>query len=320
MDYINEGKAILNQEAEGLLEVTDKLDENFAKAVTLLHKCKGKVIITGIGKSGIVGRKIASTLASTGKPSFFLHSSEARHGDLGMVDKEDVVMFISNSGETDEMLDILPTLRSLGTKTIGIIGNPDSTLGGKCDVKINSGVSYEAEPHHLAPTASTTAALAIGDALAIILAKINQFQPEDFARFHPGGALGKRLTLTVDDLMYKGDKVPLVKPNARIKDAIFKFTEIGLGIAAVVNEDHTLLGAFTDGDLRRLIQKERDCIDIEISKVMNIKPKTISKNELAFSALGKMKDFSVTALIVTETNNKVIGVINLHNILKAGIA
>jgi arabinose-5-phosphate isomerase len=208
----------------------------------------------------------------------------------------------------------------LGTKTIGIIGNPDSTLGGKCDVKINSGVSYEAEPHHLAPTASTTAALAIGDALAIILAKINQFQPEDFARFHPGGALGKRLTLTVDDLMYKGDKVPLVKPNARIKDAIFKFTEIGLGIAAVVNEDHTLLGAFTDGDLRRLIQKERDCIDIEISKVMNIKPKTISKNELAFSALGKMKDFSVTALIVTETNNKVIGVINLHNILKAGIA
>lgn len=320
MDYISEGKEVLNKEAEGLREVASKLDENFAKAAELLSECKGKVITTGIGKSGIVGRKIASTLASTGKPAFFLHPSEARHGDLGMVTNEDVVILISNSGETDEMLDILPSLRLLGPKTIGIIGNPESTLGQKCDITINVGVSSEAEPNGLAPTTSSIAALAVGDALAIILAKVKQFQPEDFAKLHPGGALGKRLTLTVDDLMHKGERTPKVLKDATIKDVIFKFTGIGLGIAAVVDENDTLLGVFTDGDLRRLLQKERNCIDIKISQVMNRNPKTISKNELAYDALGKMRDFAVTALIVTEEGNKVIGVINLHDILRAGIA
>ena len=320
MDYISEGKGVLNQEAEGLREVAGKLDENFAKAVKLLSECQGKAIVTGIGKSGIVGRKIASTLASTGKPAFFLHASEARHGDLGMVSDQDVVLLISNTGETEEMLEILPSLRLLGVKTIGIIGNPESTLGQKCDITINVGVSSEAEPNNLAPTTSSTAALAVGDALAIILAKIQQFQPEDFAKFHPGGALGKKLTLTVDDLMYKGARTPVVAKDATIRDAIFKFTEIGLGVVAIVNENNILLGVFTDGDLRRLLQRERDCIDMGISEVMNPNPKTISKNELAFDALGKMGDFAVTALIVADEDNKVIGVLNLHDILRAGIA
>lgn len=320
IDYIGEGKEVLNQEAEGLREVASKLDENFAKAVKLLSECRGKAIVAGIGKSGIVGRKIASTLASTGKPAFFLHASEARHGDLGMVGDQDVVILVSNTGETNEMLDILPSLRLLGAKTIGILGNPESTLGQRCDITIDVGVSSEADSNNLAPTTSSTAALAVGDALAIVLAKIGQFQPEDFAKLHPGGALGKRLTVTVDDLMHRGDRIPVVTRAATIKDAMFKFTEIGLGIAAIVDENNTLLGVFTDGDLRRLLQKERDCINMEISKVINPNPKTISKDELAFNALGKMRDFAVTALIVTEASNKVIGVINLHDILRAGIA
>lgn len=319
MDYVSEGKAVLNQEAEGLIGVASKLDENFAKAVILLSECQGKVIATGIGKSGIVGRKIASTLASTGRPAFFLHASEARHGDLGMVGEQDVVILISNSGETDEILDILPSLRLLGVKTIGIIGNPESTLGQKCDIVIDVGVPSEIESKNLAPTASSTAALAIGDALAIVLSKVIQFQPEDFAKFHPGGALGKRLILTVGDLMHKDERCPNIPRNATVKDAIFKFTEIGLGIAVVVDENDTLLGVFTDGDLRRLLQKERDCIDIEISKVMNCNPKIIPKDELAFDALGKMRDLAITALIVADGDKKVVGVINLHDILRAGI-
>lgn len=320
MDYINEGRKVLVQEAGGLMEVASKLDENFTQAIILLSECQGKVITVGVGKSGIVGRKIASTLASTGNPALFLHASEARHGDLGMVTNQDVVIFISNSGETDEMLEIVPSLRLLGVKIISIIGNPESTLGQQCDIAIDVGVSSEAEPNTLAPTTSSTAALAIGDALAVVLSKMKQFQPEDFAKLHPGGALGKRLTLTVNDLMYKDDRCPKVGMNATIKDVIFEFTEIGLGIAAVVDESDILLGVFTDGDLRRLLQEERYYIDLEISMVMNPNAKTISKDELAFNALGKMRDFAVTALIVTEENKKVIGAINLHDILRAGIA
>jgi arabinose-5-phosphate isomerase len=319
IDCITEGKAVLYHEAAALREVAGKLDGNFAKAIELLSECQGKVIVTGVGKSGIIGRKIASTLASTGRAGFFLHATEARHGDLGAVNDKDIVILISNSGETQEIIDILPGLRRIGVKTIGIIGNSESTLGQKCDITINVGVSSEAEPNSLAPTASSTAALAVGDALAIVLAKMGQFQPEDFAKLHPGGALGKRLTLTVDDLMHKGERIPKVFQNATIMDVILKFTDIGLGIAAIVDENDTLLGIFTDGDLRRLLQREPNCVDVEISRVMNRNPKTISKNELAFNALGRMRDFSITALVVTEEHNKVIGVILLHDILRAGI-
>lgn len=319
MDHITAGRNVIIQEADGLREVAGKLDGNFGKAVELLNECRGRVIVIGVGKSGIIGRKIASTLASTGTPSFFLHPTDAIHGELGMITNKDVVILISNSGETEEIINILPNLKSLELRTIGIIGKTRSTLWKNCDISLNTGVSSEADPNNLAPTTSTTAALAMGDALAIALLKLRKFQPEDFAKLHPGGVLGKKLIMRVEDLMYKGDGIPKVSKNATIKEVIFVFTKIGLGIAAVVDSDNTLLGVFTDGDLRRLIEKESDFIDIKISDVMKTNPKTISKDEMAYDALKNMKDFKITALIVTDADNKVIGVINIHDILKAGI-
>ena len=319
MDYINEGRNVIIREAEGLKEIADKLDSNFENAVRILNGCKGRVIVIGVGKSGIIGRKIASTLASTGTPAFFLHPTDAIHGELGMVTNDDVVILISNSGETNEIISILPNIKLLDIQTIGLIGKVESTLWKYCDIKLNTGVSSEADPNNLAPTTSTSAALAMGDALAIVLLKLKQFQPEDFAKLHPGGALGKKLTTRVEDLMYKGDKVPKVSKNALIKEVMFIFTKIGLGIAAIVDNNDTLLGVFTDGDLRRLIEKQTDFLNIRISNVMKTDPKTISKDELAFDALKMMKDYKITALIVTNSNNKVIGVINIHDILKAGI-
>lgn len=320
MDYIKEGRSILKQEADGLIEVANRLDESFENAVKLLNGCEGRVIITGMGKSGIIGRKIASTLSSTGTPAFFLHPSEASHGDMGMVTDKDIVILISNSGETKEIMNLLPSLKSFAVPTISMCGNNRSTLSLNCDIHLNVSVSCEADPNNLAPTTSTTAALAMGDALAIVLLMLKQFQPTDFARLHPGGSLGKKLTMRVDDLMYKGDMVPKVLKTATLKEVLFIFTKIGLGIAAVVDEGDALLGVFTDGDLRRLIETNSDFMDITISDVIKKKPKTISPNELAYSALKKMKDFKITALIVTDDNNKVIGVINIHDILKAGIS
>lgn len=320
MDYIEEGRKVLIQEAEGLRKVADKLGDDFKKAVDLLHNCRGRVIVIGIGKSGIIGRKIAATLTSIGTPAFFLHPSEAVHGDLGIVTKEDVVILISKSGETDEIKNILPNLKLLGIQAIGITGNPKSTLGGKCDLNLDLGVSREADPDDLIPTTSTSAALAIGDALAVVLLKLKKLKPEDLALLHPGGVLGKKLTLTVGDLMYKGEKVPKVLKNATVKEAIFQLTEAGLGITGVVEKDDTLVGIFTDGDLRRLIEKGPNFIGIEISKVMTPHPKTISESELAINALKKMKNYRITALMVTDEKNKLIGVLNIHFILRAGIA
>lgn len=320
MDFITEAKHILDQEAKSICEVADKLDDNFVKAVELLHGCQGKVIVTGIGKSGIIGRKIASTLASAGTPAFFMHSSEAIHGDIGMVTNQDVVIIVSNSGETSEILNLLPALNLAGVRIIGIIGNPCSTAAQKCDICLDATISKEVDSNNLVPTSSTAAAMALGDALAIVLAKHKKLEPKDFALKHPGGTLGKRLTWTVEHLMYKGDKIPKVLKSAFMKEVIFIFTKIGLGIVAVVDEKDYLLGVFTDGDLRRLIEREKDFVNIEIAKVMNPNPKSISANELAFNALARMKDFRITALIVVDENNKVAGVINLHDILKAGIA
>jgi arabinose-5-phosphate isomerase len=320
MDFIKEGRNIIILEAKGLIEIANKLDDNFKNAVELLHECRGRIIIVGIGKSGIIGRKIASTLSSTGTPAFFLHPSEASHGDMGMVTDQDIVLFISNSGETSEIVNLLPSLKSLGVSIIGMCGNNNSKLAQNCDINLNIGVSSEADPNNLAPTTSTTAALALGDSLAIILLKLRQFQPTDFARLHPGGSLGKKLTMKVDDLMYKSDMIPKNLTNATIKEVVLTFTKIGLGITAVVDDSDFLMGVFTDGDLRRLIEKESDFINLKIIDVMKPNPKTISTDELAFNALKKMKDFKITELIVTDTNNKVTGVINIHDILKAGIS
>lgn len=319
MNYIGEGRNVIIQEAEGLKEIADKLDGNFEKAIEILNECKGRVIVIGVGKSGIIGRKIASTLASTGTPAFYLHPTDAIHGELGMITNKDIVILISNSGETEEIINILPNLKSLELKFIGIIGKTSSTLWKNCDINLNTGVSSEADPNNLAPTTSTTASLAMGDALAMVLLKLKKFQPEDFAKLHPGGALGKKLTMRVEDLMYKGDNIPKVLKDATIKEVIFVFTKIGLGIAAVVDCNDTLLGVFTDGDLRRLIEKESNFINISISNVIKTNPRTVSKDELAYNALQKMKDFKITALIVIDDNNKVTGVVNIHDILKAGI-
>jgi len=320
MDYLAEGKNIINQEARGLLELAEKLDQNFEKAVTALKDCSGRIIVMGVGKSGIIGRKVASTLASTGTPAFFLHPGEAGHGELGMITDQDIILIISNSGETSEILNILPSLKSMGIKIINMCGNNTSVLWRNSDINLNIKVSSEADPNNLAPTTSTTAALALGDALAIVILKVRQFQPEDFAKLHPGGSLGKKLTMKVSDLMHKGDMVPKVNKDATIKEILFVLTKIGLGIAIVVESDNTLLGVFTDGDLRRLIENEKDFINIKISRVMKKNPKTISADELAYNALSKMKDFKITALVVTDASNKVIGVVNIHEILRAGIS
>lgn len=320
MDYIKEGRNVLKLEADGLIEVSNKLDNNFEKSVKLLNSCKGRVILIGIGKSGIIGRKIASTLASTGTPAFFVHPSEASHGDMGMVKDKDIVILISNSGETNEITNLLPSLKIIGVQTISMCGDDESTLSRNCDLNLNIGVSCEADPNNLAPTTSTTAALAMGDALAIVLLKLKQFQPNDFAKLHPGGALGKKLTMRVADLMYMEERIPKVLNTSTVKEVLFMFTKIGLGIAAIVDDNDTLLGVFTDGDLRRLIETKLDFLGIIISDVAKKNPKTISSDELAFNALNMMKDFKITALIVTDNHNKVIGIINIHDILKAGIS
>lgn len=319
MDYISEGKNVLIQEADGLKAVAEKLDDNFKKAVEVIHNCKGRIIVVGMGKSGIIGRKIAATLASIGAPAFFLHPSEAVHGDLGIVTKEDVVIMISKSGETDEIRALLPSFKLLNIPTIGIVGEMESTLGKTCDIKLNASVNREADPNDLAPTTSTTVALGIGDALAMVILKLKQLRPEDFALFHPSGSLGKRLTIRVEDLMRKNKDTPKVSPHTTIKNTLFEFTKTRLGIAAITDEHDNLLGVFTDGDLRRLIEKGGDCLDMEISNVMKANPKTISKQELAFNALKKMETFQITALIVVDKNNKIEGIINIYDILNAGI-
>jgi arabinose-5-phosphate isomerase len=319
MDYVEEGKKVILQEAEGLSGVAEKLDDDFRKAVDLLHNCKGRIIVVGMGKSGIIGRKIAATLASIGAPAFFLHPSEAVHGDLGIVTREDVAILLSKSGETDEIKCLLPNLKSLGIPTIGIVGDLESTLGKKCTVKLNISVPKEADPNNLAPTTSTTAMLGMGDALAMVLLKLKQLRPEDFALLHPAGSLGKRLTVKVGDLMRTGDDIPMVLPDTTVKNVLFRFTKTGMGVAAVVDEKNGLLGVFTDGDLRRLMEKDTDCLGMAISEVMKRDPKKVVDGGLAFDALKKMEESHITGLIVVDEKNAVVGIINIYDVLNAGI-
>lgn len=319
MDYVEEGKKVIIQEAEGLIGVAEKLDDDFRKAVDLLHNCKGRIIVVGMGKSGIIGRKIAATLASIGAPAFFLHPSEAVHGDLGIVTREDVAILISKSGETDEIKCLLPNLKLLGIPTIGIVGDLESTLWKKCTVKLNISVPKEADPNNLAPTTSTTAMLGMGDALAVVLLKLKQLKPEDFALLHPAGSLGKRLTVRVEDLMRTGQDIPMVLPDTTVKNVLFRFTKTGMGVAAIVDEKNGLLGVFTDGDLRRLMEKNIDCLGMAISEVMKRDPKKIAESELAFNALRKMEESHITGIIVVDEKNAVKGILNIYDVLNAGI-
>ena len=318
---IEEAKRVLRIEARSILDLAERVDETFARALDLLYSCQGRVVLMGMGKSGLVGRKIASTFASTGTPAFFLHPAEGLNGDFGMLAKEDVVVAISNSGETRELLEVLPLVKRYGNRLIVLTGNLDSTLAKAGDVSLNIHVKEEACPLGLAPTASTTATLALGDALAIALMQRKGFKEEDFALLHPGGALGKRLLLKVEDLMHVGRAFPMVSEKALMKEAIFEITSKRLGVTGVCNQDGQLVGVITDGDLRRALERFNDLLHRQVSEVMTRNPKRIEKDALAAKAVQRMEEFSITSLFVFEKPGDTIpaGIIHLHDLLKAGV-
>jgi arabinose-5-phosphate isomerase len=319
-DIIEQAKDILKIEADAVRALIDRIDESFSEAVDLMYSCMGKVIVTGMGKSGLIGKKIAATLASTGTPALFMNPAEGSHGDVGMVSKGDVVLALSNSGDTEEIIRILPTLKRLDIKIIGMTGNSQSVLARAADVSLDVSVQEEACPMGLAPTASTTAALAMGDALAITLLNKREFSEEDFALFHPGGSLGRRLLLTVEDLMHAGGNIPAVHPDTLMKEAIFEISSRRLGITSVLDENRKLLGVITDGDLRRGLEKwGEDFFSLKAGDVMTHRPKTIRKNMLAAKAMSVMEKYSITVLVVADDEDNIDGIIHLHDLLKAGI-
>lgn len=319
---IEEARKVIRIEADALMALADSINGEFEQAVRRILSTKGRVVVTGMGKSGLIGQKIASTMASTGTPAFFLHPAEGIHGDLGMIMKGDVVIAISNSGETDEVVRILPIIKRLGASLISMSGNPKSSLAKAGDVFLDISVKEEACPLGLAPTASTTATLAMGDALAVALLLERGFRPEDFALFHPGGSLGKKLLLTVGDLMHAGDAVPIVTSDTPMRDALFVITSKGLGVTGVVDRSGALLGVITDGDLRRALSKGLAVLELPAGELMSRNPKRIRRGELAAKALQLMEQYSITSLFVFEGDDDAqpMGVIHLHDLLKAGLA
>ena len=319
---LEKAKKVIRIEAEALLSLADAINGEFEKAVRLILASRGRVVVTGMGKSGLIGQKIASTMASTGTPAFFLHPAEGIHGDLGMIMKGDVVIAISNSGETEEVVRILPIIKRLGASLVAMTGNPSSNLAKAGDVFLDISVKEEACPLGLAPTASTTATLAMGDALSVALLMERGFNAEDFALFHPGGALGKKLILTVEDMMHSGEAIPLVSADTLMREALFVITSKGLGITGVTGVDGDLLGVITDGDLRRALEKGMDIINLPAANLMSMKPKRINRSELAAKALQQMEQFSITSLFVFEddSSSRPVGIVHLHDLLKAGLA
>jgi len=318
--FIEQAKKVLRIEAEAISALIDRVDDNLLRALDIIYSCKGRVVVTGMGKSGLIGKKIAATLASTGTPALFLHPAEGGHGDIGMVTKGDVVIAISHSGETEEIIKILPSLKRLDIKLIALTGSPHSTLGRASDVVLDVSVKEEACPLGLVPTASTTASLAMGDALAVSLLLRRGFKEEDFAFFHPGGSLGKRLFIKVSDLMHTGDEIPLVTPDTLMTKAIMEISSKRLGVTIVADEEKKILGIITDGDLRRGIEKwGREFFDMKAGDVMTKNPKSIREEELATKALAVMENYSITSLIVPDNGGRAKGIIHLHDILKEGI-
>ena len=321
MDSVKEAKRVLRIEAQSLLDLAERIDENFSRAVELLYHCRGKVVVMGMGKSGLVGRKMASTFASTGTPAFFLHPAEGVNGDFGMLAKEDVIIAISNSGETRELLEVLPLIKRFGNHLITLTGNVNSSLAKTGDVHLDIRVKEEACPFNLAPTASTTTTLALGDALAVALMEKRDFKKEDFAMLHPGGTLGKRLLLKVEDLMHLGKAFPMVSEKTLMRDAVFEITSKRLGVTGVCNTGGHLVGVITDGDLRRGLEKFSDLFNREASEVMTRNPKWIEKDALAAKAVQRMEEYSITSLFVfNKGGDKIpVGIIHLHDLLKAGV-
>ena len=319
---LEQARQVLRMEAEAVLEQVERIDEHFKAAVEMILACPGRTVITGMGKSGIIGRKMAATLASTGTPSFYLHPAEGIHGDLGVVTEGDVVIALSNSGETGEVLHILPSLRRIGAKLIAMVGNPNSTLAKNSDIVLNVGVTREACPLGLAPPSSTTAALAYGDALALALLSKRKFTASQFAVFHPGGSLGRKLLLTVEDIMHSGTENPLVKADISVQDALFVITDKGLGAVSVVDDDNKMLGVLTDGDIRRGLSKGVDFLKRPVTELMTASPKTITKEKLAAQALHIMESNRpkpITVLPVVDAEKHVIGLLHMTDLVRQGV-
>ncbi|TPV57758.1 KpsF/GutQ family sugar-phosphate isomerase [Aestuariibacter sp. GS-14] len=317
--FIASGKQVVDIELNAIAALSSRLDEHFANACKLLMQCQGKVVVSGMGKSGHIGNKIAATLASTGTPAFFMHPGEANHGDLGMLASNDVLVAISNSGETGELLNLLPVVKRMNVPVIAITNRADSTLGKYADVVLDIGVEQEACSLGLAPTTSTTVTLVLGDALAVALLDAKGFTSDDFALSHPGGSLGRKLLLTVDDIMLKGEEIPLVSVSATITQALLEISKKGLGLTGIVNEHNELLGVFTDGDLRRLLDARVDIHTTAVADVMTKGCKTSQAGELAVEALNLMESYKISALLVVNENRQPIGAFNMHMLLKAGV-
>ena len=313
------GQRTIKLEAKCVEALAPRIDEQFSSACQLMLACEGRIVVTGMGKSGHIGSKIAATLASTGSPAFFVHPGEASHGDLGMITHKDVVIALSNSGTTAEILTILPLIKRMHAPLISMTGAPASTLAKNADIHLDVSVAEEACPHGLAPTSSTTAALAMGDALAIAMLEARGFSAEDFAISHPGGALGRRLLLKVEDIMHSGEQIPLVKQHTPLSQALLVVTEKKLGMTAVIDDDNRLQGIFTDGDLRRTLDNGIDIRSALVNEVMTAHCKTIRPDVLAAEALAVMEEDKINALIVTDDHNRPIGALNMHDLLRAGV-
>jgi len=312
-------KEILQLESSEIEALAQRLDHRFSEAVSLILQCKGRVVVTGMGKSGHIGGKIASTLASTGTPAFFMHPAEASHGDLGMITAGDVVIALSNSGESDEVLAIVPPLKRLGASIIAITGNDSSSLATAADIHLSAHVSREACPLGLAPTSSTTVALALGDALALCVLDLRDFTAEDFARSHPGGSLGRRLLVHVCDVMRTGDGVPHVPEHASLAEALLEMSRKGLGLTAVVNAEHQPVGIFTDGDLRRAFAQNVNVMTAKILDVMHVNPSTIHQDQLAIAAVEIMEQRKINGLLVVDAAGHLVGALNMHDLLLAKV-
>lgn len=313
------GRAVIEIEANMIRSLINRIDHHFAAACQYLHDCNGRIAVMGVGKSGHIGKKIAATFASTGSPGFFVHPSEAKHGDMGMITNQDVVLAISNSGESDEIISILPFIKRLDIPLITLTGKPRSTLAKAATVNIDVSIEKEACPLGLAPTSSTTAALVMGDALAMTILEKRGFTENDFALSHPGGTLGRRLLLRVDEIMHHNEGVPIVSADASLKEALMEMTQKKLGITTVVGKEGELLGVFTDGDIRRAFDNNADIHTTQINQVMSHHPKTITREILAADALNIMESYKITSLIVADDKKRPVGVIHIHDILRAGV-
>ena len=318
-DLRKSGVSVVRIEHAAVQALEARIDDDFVSACQYMLGCKGRIVVAGMGKSGHIGNKIAATLASTGSPAFFVHPGEASHGDLGMITESDVVLALSNSGETHEIITILPLIKRMGAPLISMTGNPESTLAREADVSLDVGVAKEACPLDLAPTASTTAALVMGDALAIALLEARGFTAEDFALSHPGGSLGRRLLLHVHDIMHKDDQVPAVTQDATVRDALMEMTAKGLGMTAVVDSKHRPVGIFTDGDLRRCLDRGVDVRAAKVAEVMVPGGKRIAPDRLAAEALNLMEEKKINALLVVDSDQRLCGALNMHDLLRAGV-